>query len=88
VKYEFMGGGGVAITVSVIALEEVASGLYFPTEGSISVAGDERINAFAVVGDVLINQGLQKQDFDIVFPAGTKVIDEIQELEYVVGAQE
>jgi len=68
----------------ILSLEEVEDGLWFPTSGLISSAGEERMDVWQATGEVLVNQGLAKEDFDIVFPPGTEVRDGIRNTTYVV----
>jgi hypothetical protein len=42
------------------------------------------VNAYNAIGPILVNQGLTDEHFDIDFPVGTKVNDEIQDKKYVV----
>ena len=85
VKFEHMKGTNkVALSANVESLEEVAEGVWFPNSGVYTSADRDRVNAFQVIGPILINQGLTDEDFDIDFPVGTKVHDEIQDKEYIV----
>lgn len=87
VKYEFMRGGKPDLTIEVHSLEQVAEGLWFPSSGVINCTDSERVDAYQATSKVLVNQGLTEKDFDIKFPPGTKVHDEIKDLEYVVKAE-
>jgi hypothetical protein len=85
VKFEHMKGRGlVALSANVESLEEVAEGLWFPDSGIITTAGSDRVSAYNAIGPILVNQGLTDEDFDIDFPLGTEVHDEIQDRDYVV----
>jgi len=86
VKIEYFNGRKVALTVEVFALEKVGEGLlWFPKKGRLasSVRGTRAYVYEA--SKIAVNQGLAKEYFDIDFPMGTKVRDEIRDLEYVVG---
>jgi hypothetical protein len=86
VKYEFVKNakGEISFIVEVQSLEKIGEGLWFPTSGTISSPDDKHVNAFQVIGKILVNQGLTEKDFDINFPAGTKVEDQISGREYTV----
>jgi hypothetical protein len=88
VRYEYISSGKLNGAIDVYSLQKVAKGLWFPSSGLISSSDDERSNAFQVIGSVLINQGLTAEDFDIEFPVGTEVHDEVQGREYIVKAPE
>ena len=84
VKFENMKGRDkISFTVSIESLEEVAEGVWFPRSGIITTADSDRVNAYQAIGPILINQGLTDEDFDIDFPVGTKVHDEIQDKDYI-----
>jgi hypothetical protein len=85
VKFEHMKGhDSVALSVNVESLEEVANGLWFPSSGTFTIPGSDQVNAYNAIGPILVNQGLTDEHFDIDFPVGTKVNDEIQDKKYVV----
>jgi len=87
VRYEYMSGGETEIVVGVIdvhSLEKVAEGLWFPSSGTISSPDDEEINVYQAISKIVVNQGLTEKDFNIDFPPGTKVQNEITGEEYVV----
>ncbi|MFA5422835.1 MAG: hypothetical protein WC374_03155 [Phycisphaerae bacterium] len=88
VRFEYINGYGTPkeqITrFDVNSLEQVADNLWFPSSGTISSSDDERINVYQATGKILVNQGLKDEDFDIEFPAGTRVYDKIRNKEYVV----
>jgi hypothetical protein len=85
VKFEHMKGRGlVALSVNVESLEEVAKGLWFPGSGTNTVPDSDRVGAYNAIGPILVNQGLTDEHFDINFPVGTKVQDEIKGKQYIV----
>lgn len=85
IRYEYMNGNrGVIITMDVDSLEQVAEGLWFPSSGHTSRPNDTHIDAYIITGKIVINQGFTDKDFDIDFPPGTKVLDEINNQEYNV----
>lgn len=77
---------GNFLTFDVHSLQKVAEGLWFPTSGMNHSTDEDEVQAFQVIGDVVINQGLTAGDFDIEFPVGTRVHDEIQGRTYIVEA--
>jgi hypothetical protein len=91
VKYEYFNAGPagikVAYTVEVQSLACVGDGLWFPTSGIIRHPDEERIDAFQATGKIVVNQGLRKEDFNIEFPPGTRISDNISGREYTVAAE-
>lgn len=93
VKFEYLnpskeGGSKLAIVVEVQSLQSVGEGLWFPTSGTSKWSDDEHERAFQVKGKILINQGFMDKDFDIKFPVGTRVSDQIAGKEYKVSAED
>jgi len=88
VRYEHMSGGKPAVTVDVHSLQKVAEGLWFPSSGTISTHDSEHVNGFQAIGQIIVNQGLGAKDFDIAFPPGTKVHDEIRNVTYTLKPSE
>jgi hypothetical protein len=86
VMYENLKGrnGEVSVTTEVHSLEQIADGVWFPTSGLGRPSDEERVYAFQVKGKILANQGLTDKDFDIKFPVGTRVSDQITGKKYVV----
>lgn len=85
VKFEHMKGPDkVALSVNVESLEEVAEGVWFPGSGTNTVPDSDRVGTYQAISPILVNQGLTDEHFDIDFPVGTEVYDEIQDKEYVV----
>ncbi|MFH1369827.1 MAG: hypothetical protein ABII09_00845 [Planctomycetota bacterium] len=89
VKYEFVKNakGEISFTIEVHSLEKIGDGLWFPSSGMISAPDDKHVDAFQVIGKILANQGLTEKDFDIEFPVGTRVQDQITNREYTVGEE-
>jgi len=87
VRYEHVGGKSV-LTFEVHSLEQVAEGLWFPSSGLIKTTDSERMDGFQTIGKIVVNQGLTDEHFDIDFPPGTEVRDEIRDLKYVVKPTE
>jgi len=87
IKYDYMKRNKVSVTFEVHSLEQVAQGLWFPSSGVIYRAGDKRVNAWKAATKILVNQELTEKDFDIKFPPGTKVQDEIKGVEYIVKSK-
>lgn len=76
IRYEFMKGSNIAGTVDVNSLQEVQKGLWFPSSGFNKSPGD-RTYGFRATSKIIVNHGLKDEDFDIEFPPGTKIADEI-----------
>jgi len=64
-------------------VEKVSKELWFPSSGYIHCLGSQRSDVF-MAGKIIVNQGPTKEHLDIDFPPGSKVWDEIRDLEYVV----
>ena len=90
VKYEYFDPTkeGVRLwrTVEVQSLQSVGNGLWFPSSGIIQNEDSPRADVFQVIGKILVNQGLTEKDFDVEFPVGTRVTDQVRNVEYVVKA--
>lgn len=85
VRFEHMKGRNkVGSSTTVESLDEVSEGLWFPSSGITTNHDSGLINAYQAIGPILVNQGLADEHFDIDFPAGTKVHDEIEGKEYIV----
>jgi len=85
IKYEHMRGGEkVSFAFEVHSLEQVAEGLWFPSSGRISSPDDKQANGYRAISKIVVNQGLTDEHFDIEFPPGTEVRDEIRDTEYIV----
>jgi hypothetical protein len=82
VRYEHTDGRVTVVTVDVNSLEKVANGLWFPTKGTIKVPDEERMDVYTV------NKGVDDKLFDIKYPSGTKVWDEVQDRTYTVKPTE
>jgi len=82
VMYEHMGKS--VLNFEVHSLEQVAEGLWFPSSGLIRKTDNERMDGFQTIGKIVVNQGLTDEHFDIDFPPGTEVRDEIRGTEYIV----
>jgi len=86
VRYEYLSGREteIALSIDIHSLEKIAEGLWFPSTGTISSSDSERVGGYIVTSKIVVNQGLTEKDFDIDFPPGTKVQNEITGEEYVV----
>jgi len=88
IKYEDLNvyTGDPTFTVEITSLQEVAPGLWFPGSGVMKNHRDPHnwANLYQAISPILVNQGLTDEHFDIDFPVGTEVHDEIQDKEYVV----
>jgi len=84
VRYEYTDGPNkVGLVFDVNSLEKVADGLWFPSSGTIRVAGENHVNKYAATSKIVVNQELTDEHFDIEFPPGTRVDDEISGTSYV-----
>jgi hypothetical protein len=72
-------GPEVNFSVNVTSLEKVSDNLWFPSKGSL---GDNPTNIYQAI-KILVNQGLTDEYFDIEFPPGTRITNEISGLSYV-----
>ncbi len=88
VKYEDLNTQTAApiFTVETTSLQKVGPGLWFPGSGVMTNHTDTqgRSNVYKATGQIAVDQGLIMRHFDIDFPTGTKVHDEIKGKEYVV----
>lgn len=88
IKIEYFNGRVSAGSFDVLELEEVKEGIWFPVEGcSISSDPNTPKNIYKA-SKVLLNQRLKKDFFDIEFPTGTEVHDEITGLRYIIKPTE
>jgi len=89
VRFEYINSGPkgsrVAFTVDILSLEQVGEGLYFPSSGIITTPGSPSANGFSVTAPIKINIGLSQEDFDVNFPAGTRVWDARTQKEFTAG---
>jgi len=72
------------LIIDIHSLQEVQKGLWFPSTGFTKSTNNKRINGFRALGKILVNQGLKDEDFDIEFPPGTRVADEITGKSYTI----
>lgn len=92
VKFEYLnpsreGGSRLSFSIEVQSLQSVGEGLWFPASGIYQDAESPMAYAFQVTGKFIVNQELKTEDFDIKFPSGTRVSDQISGREYKVGAE-
>lgn len=74
--------GTVQAETDVLALKEVAPGFWFPVKATTRVhVEDDTANVYEAK-DVKLNQNLSQAYFDLDFPPGTVVTDEIANSEY------
>jgi len=83
-RYEYINGAKVASTVDITTFEQVLWGLWFPSGAIIHGAGDKTANVYSAIGKIAVNQKVSDRDFDIEFPAGTEVNDEVHGRKYIV----
>jgi hypothetical protein len=85
IRYEYMTGPKVTGTIDVNSLQEVQKKLWLPSSGLITSSDpNHRTNGFRVIGKIRVNRGLKDKDFDIEFPPGTWVNDEIAGKMYTI----
>jgi hypothetical protein len=87
VRYEYMRGENPQLTFEISSLEQVGDGLWFPSSGVINCTDKKRVDAWKATSKILVNRGLTEKDFDVKFPPGTKVQDEIKGTEYTVNSE-
>lgn len=88
VRYEHMSGGPeevnrVGYTIAVQSLAEVLPGVWFPSSVVFSVPSRKFVDHYRAVGKIRVNDDLSAKDFELEFPAGTYVRDEIEGIEYI-----
>jgi hypothetical protein len=72
-----------AIKFDVLELKKI-NGIWFPMKGCAVSPDPNDPKNFYQAHSVILNQGLDKEFFDIEFPEGTKVYDQINDRQYVV----
>jgi hypothetical protein len=91
VKYEYMSmtaaGPEPSFVVDVNELREVSGGLWFPSSGSMTMVQTNLINTYRA-SSIAVNQALTDSDFDITFPPGTRVSNEVTGTRYVMSSAE
>jgi hypothetical protein len=88
VKIEYFNGRTTSVEFNVLELEEVKEGIWFPIKGcSISSRPNTPQNIYQA-SKVILNQGLKEDFFDIEFPPGTEIHDEITGLRYIIKPTE
>jgi hypothetical protein len=65
----------VNFEVDVLALQEVAEGLWLPFKGTMGSPKEDDGSVFEVKS-IRLNQHLSKDDFNLAFPPGIEVNDE------------
>ena len=89
VKIELYNGQKSTASFDVLELEEVKNGIWFPVHGCRSGSSPSvPKNIIKATSKVIVNQGLNKEDFNIEFPPGTRITNEISGLSYVSEAPE
>ncbi len=91
IKYEDLSpsesGPEINFSVNVTSLEKVSDNLWFPSKGYLKQVGSGLINTYKAT-KIVVNQGLTDDYFDIKFPPGTRITNEISGLSYVSEAPE
>ena len=75
--------GEVGFSATVDEPIEVSDNFWFPKRGRVQL-GNDRHQICYKINQVKINQGLKDEIFDINFPPGTKVADEITGKQYTI----
>lgn len=86
IKFEHLGRGGkVYSCMEVTELEKVSEGLWYPKSGRSTYNWKDRPTDVFVyqASSIIVNSGLTPKYFDIEFPPGTKVADEITNIHYI-----
>jgi len=88
VRFEYIRTGSeISSSVEVNSLQKVADGLWFPRSGVVN-NHDKSRSEYKAIGNIVINQGLREEDFDIEFPTGTQVDDQVRGIKYIVTSKE
>lgn len=88
VRWEYiMHGSKMVFSVEVKSLQKVADGLWFPSSGVVN-NHDKSKSVYKAIGNIVINQGLREEDFDVEFPTGTQVDDQVRGIKYIVTSTE
>ena len=90
VQFELLNFRKIITRDVVTELEEVAPGIWYPKEACATEFGqDGTEHTFTYrASKVVVNQGLSQDFFDIDFPPGTRVSDEILDSEYYIRPTE
>jgi len=83
VRFEDTNGREAIFRVDVTDLQKVSDGLWYPSRGRRKLLEEERTYNYEA-SRIVVNQGFGVEHFDIEFPAGTEVNDEINDREYIV----
>lgn len=84
VQFELFNGKKVITRDVVTDLVEASPGIWYPKNASTTELGKDgaEYTFTCLASKIVVNQGLTREFFDIDFPPGTKVVDEIQNCEY------
>ena len=84
VKIEYFNGRTATIEYDVLELKEIEKGIWFPMKGcAVSLEPNDPKIVYQA-SKVVLNQGLKKEFFDIEFPPGAEVRDEIMGSRYII----
>ena len=84
VKIELYNGVKATAAFDVLELKEVKDGIWFPVHGCRSGSSPGVPKNIIKVTNVVINQGLNKEYFDIEFPPGTEIHRGISDIRYII----
>jgi hypothetical protein len=90
VQFELFSGNKVITRDVVSELKEVAPGIWYPNNASTTDFDKDGTGyTFACrASKIVVNQGLTPEFFDIDFPPGTKIMDEVLNSEYFIRPTE
>ncbi len=84
VRYEYLvGDEEISLWVAAETLQPVAKGLWFPSRGRTQ--SNNTTSIYQTTQPVVINTTITEKDFEIIFPTGTDVDDEVSGRSYVVN---
>ena len=90
VQFELFNARKLVMRDVVTELVQAAPGVWYPKSANTTEfeRGDTGYTFTCRASKILVNQGLSPQFFDIDFPPGTKIIDEILNSEYIIRPTE
>jgi len=87
VRFDYIKSDKIVMSVDVLGLREISDGIWFPFKGQIKSDSNEWAEVYEAK-TVILNQGLTDEDFDFEFPPGTRINDEITNLQYIIRPNE
>lgn len=83
VRFDYIKNNKATVSFDALKFQKVSDGVWFPVNGRIKADGDKRMEIYEAK-TVVLNQGLTKEAFDFEFPPGTRIVDEILDLQYII----